>query len=294
MDNLKTGNWKEALKVAYTFLQAVFWWSIDKDGKSTFWFSDNNKEIQDIVNNVAQDPIQEQQAIIKLQSHIEREWWTKKKLWLCYAMSQIMNRLNQRDSTIKNLVDSKTEQQDKHIALMSQSVEPWDIIAINKSEKTAWDSLLTELHKWDIDASHVMMITKVDKQKGTVTFIHSTINKLSQPWQKWVEQEIDFSTYAKQFNGLAVAVLKPPVSDSNKQEYINNVIQKDGKPYDSLSAMSQALVKNNMYSNNNKYNCVELIAESFIPPKKRTHPADMIKECTPKYVTIAGKSIWWS
>jgi len=211
----------------------------------------------------------------------------KKKLWLAYALSHIQNRIQLHNPAIQSLVDEKPTNQEKNIALMAQSVQPWDIIAINKSEKKPWDNLLTDLKKWDIDSSHVMMVTKVDKAKWTVTFMHSTMDKISQPGQKGVEQEIDLTTYAQRQGKLAIAILKPPVSEDNRKEYINNVLSKDGKPYDSLSAASQWVTKTNLMNNNDKYNCVELIAESFIPAKKRAHPADMIQELTPKYVTIA-------
>ncbi|MEI7562781.1 MAG: hypothetical protein WCJ39_03575 [bacterium] len=62
---------------------------------------------------------------------------------------------------------------------MAQQVQPGDVLAINKSEKKAGDKLLTELADDDMDTSHVLIVTHVDADAGTITVAHSTASKLN-------------------------------------------------------------------------------------------------------------------
>jgi len=78
LENLKSGNRKEALTIAYDFLQNVLWWSTDSNGKHTFWFEWENKEIKNIINNVPNEKSKEENAVRDINSSIERTSWTKK------------------------------------------------------------------------------------------------------------------------------------------------------------------------------------------------------------------------
>lgn len=63
-----------------------------------------------------------------------------------------------------------------------------------------------------------------------------------------------------------------------------------------MAAASTALLNKNITQNNDKYNCVELIAQSFPDDtaqemKTWTHPSQFLQHLEPKYLTMAGKSI---
>jgi hypothetical protein len=62
---------------------------------------------------------------------------------------------------------------------MAQSVKPGDILAVNKSEQKTGDKLLTQLVDGDTDTSHVLVVTAVDPESGTITVAHSTGSKVN-------------------------------------------------------------------------------------------------------------------
>lgn len=303
-DALKQWNYSEAIAVLFDFLKGVMWPSSNPE--STFWFKDN-KEINEFINRLSKNV--DTMSVTELESQknkflwkIESTQWVKKKLWLTYAVSRLLDEIVVKKDPNKKRIKwssdwwSSKSANELAIARMAQSVQPWDILAVNKSEQKTWDKLLTWLSDGDIDSSHVLIVTSVDPEKGTITVAHSTGSKMNGSWSG-VETEVSLFQYADQFNALAIATLRPP--EWVATTLVNNVIAKNGSWYDKLAAVSTALTGSNLTKNNNNYNCVELIAQSFPSTvsserKDRTHPSQMLKAMNPAYVTIAGKWIWWS
>ncbi len=305
IDSLKSGDISWAFTSLFGFLQWVMWpW---EKLESTFWFKDN-KEIQDFLTRLSWN--YDKMSITQLEhqkdnliNKIESTTGVKRKLWLTYALSRLLDEIVVKKDTNKTwimwerngIIPDKTPNQCA-IARMAQQVKPGDVLAVNKSEQKMWDKLLTQLSDDDIDTSHVLIVTAVDPESGKITVAHSTQSKVNSSW-KWVETNLDFADYTKQFNGIAIAALRPP--EWTSEDLVKNVLSKDGKWYDEWAAASTALLWSNITKNNNKYNCVELIAQSFpdsvsVKRKNWTHPAQMLQELKPAYVTIAWKSIWWS
>lgn len=305
MNSLKSWDISGAFTSLFSFLQWVMWpW---QNPESTFWFKDN-KEIQDFLERLSKN--HDKMSITELENQknnlINKIDWisgVKRKLWLTYALSRLLDEIIvkkdpnklwmmwERDWKIANKTPNECA-----IARMSQQVKPGDIFAVNKSEQQMWDKLLTQLSDDDVDTSHVLIVTAVDPESGKITVAHSTWSKVNSSW-KWVETNLDFAQYTNQFNGIAIAALRPPEDIS--QDLVKNVLAKDGKWYDEWAATSTALLWSNITKNNDKYNCVELIAQSFpdtIYSKRKdwTHPSQMLQTLKPAYVTIAWKSIWWS
>jgi hypothetical protein len=298
---IKQWNYSEAITILFDFLKGVMWPSDNPE--STFWFKDN-KEINDFLEwlskNVDTMSITELESQKdKLFAKIESSQWIKKKLWLTYAVSRLLDEIVYKKEPNKKRMKwssdwwSNKTANELSIARMAQSVKPGDILAVNKSEQKTGDKLLTQLVDGDTDTSHVLVVTAVDPESGTITVAHSTGSKVNSTWSG-VETEVSFSQYADQFNGLAIATLRPPTWVANT--LVKNVLSKDGSWYDKFAAASTALTWSNFSNNNNNYNCVELIAQSFPnnvqnERKNRTHPSQMLKNMNPAYVTIAGKSI---
>lgn len=304
IDSLKSGDIKWAFTSLFWFIKWVMLPS--KDLESTFWFKDN-KEIKDFLWRLAQN--HDKMSITELENQknnlltrIESVWGIKRKLWLTYALSRLLDEIVIKRDPNKQWMKEHSDWSiwdhinKKSIAYMAQQVKPWDILAVNKSEQKMWDKLLTQLSDDDIDTSHVLIVTSVDSESWKITIAHSTWSKVNSSW-KWVEINLDLAQYTSQFNGIAIATLRPPewVSES----LVKNVLSKNGKWYDELAAASTALLWSNFSQNNDKYNCVELISQSFPDNisnkrKNRTHPSQILQELKITYVTIAWKSMWWS
>lgn len=302
IESVKSWNRTDALKNAYDFLMNVFGGGWGK-WVDFFWFN-NNKQIHEFINDLNTNNYSLAQLESKkqvLMDNINNTSGIKKKIWMTYALSHLLDHIvyskypeKSRMKWSSNNNSNKTYTQCS-IARMAQQVQPWDIIALNKSEQGTWDRLLTELTTGDLDASHVVIVTGVDPQSWTITIAHSTMNRLSQPGTKWVETNISLEHYANQFNGLAMVALNPPAEVDRKQ-LVENVIAKNNMPYDSFSAASEWVLKTNIASNNGKYNCAELIAESFgdhvsAKMRQRSHPAQMVASLQPKYVSLGWKSM---
>ncbi len=305
MESIKSWNRTDALKTAYDFLVNVFggWGGQWAD----FFRFKNNKQIHDFINDINTNNYSLAQLESKkrvLIDSINTTSGVKKKIWMTYALSHLLDHIVYSKYPEKSRMkwSSDTPSDKTHtqctIARMAQQVQPGDIIAVNKSEQKTGDKLLTELTTGDLDASHVIIVTGVDPERGTITIAHSTMNKISQPDTKWVEINISLEDYANQFNGLAMVALNPP-AEVDRTQLVNNVIAKNNMPYDSFAAASDWVLKTNIVANNGKYNCWELIAESFgdhvsAKMKQRSHPAQFVASLQPKYVSITGKSMGWS
>jgi len=305
IDSLKSGDISWAFTSLFWFLQWVMWPWEKMD--STFWFKDN-KEIQDFLTRLSWN--YDKMSLTELETQKDNlinkiEWvvWVKRKLWLTYALSRLLDEIVVKRDTKKTwimwerngIIPNKTPNECA-IARMAQQVKPGDVLAVNKSEQKMWDKLLTQLSDDDIDTSHVLIVTGVDPESWKITVAHSTQSKVNSSW-KWVETNLDFGEYTKQFHGIAIATLRPPEWTSDN--LVKNVLTKDGKWYDEWAAVSTALLWSNITKDNDKYNCVELISQSFpdnvsSKRKNRTHPSQMLENLKPSYVTIAWKSIWWS
>lgn len=305
INSLKTWNISDAFSSLFSYIQWVMWDS-EMATNDTVWFQDN-KEIQEYMDrlitnkdNYTIQQLKDQKNI--LQNKIDNISWTKRKISATYALSRLLDEISEKEyperwkkrrdwaSSISDKINNST------IGKMSQHVKPGDVLAVNKSEQKMWDKLLTQFTEWDFDTSHVLIVTAVDPESGKITVAHSTGSKLNSEWS-WVETNLDLAQYTNQFNGIAIATLRPPQWIS--ETLVKNVLSKDGKWYDSWAAASTALLWNNITKNNDKYNCVELIAQSFpdnVSNKRKswTHPSQMLQELQPTYVTIAGKSMWWS
>ncbi len=305
IESLKSWDISGAFTSLFSFLQWVMWpWQTPE---STFWFKDN-KEIQDFLTWLSEN--HDKMSITELENQKNNlmrkiEWISgvKSKLWLTYALSRLLDEIVVKKDPNKKWmmwtswgeISNKTANECT-IARMAQQVKPWDVLAVNKSEQKFWDKLLTQLSNDDIDTSHVLIVTAVDTESWKITVAHSTWSKVNSSWQ-WVETNLDLAEYTKQFHGIAIATLRPPEWIS--ETLVKNVLAKDGKWYDEWAAASTALLWSNLTQNNDKYNCVEFIAQSFpdsVSSKRKdwTHPSQMINTLPPVYVTVAWKSIWWS
>ena len=304
IESLKSWDISGAFTSLFSFLQWVMWpW---QNPESTFWFKDN-KEIQDFLERLSKN--HDTMSITELEKQknnlINKINWIsgiKRKLWLTYALSRLLDEIVVKKDPNKLWMKWHSDWaiwdhiNNMNIAKMAQHVKPWDVLAVNKSEQKFWDKLLTQLSDDDIDTSHVLIVTAVDPESGKITVAHSTWSKLNSSW-KWVETNVDLAQYTNQFNGIAIATLRPPEGVS--QDLVKNVLAKNGKWYDEWAAASTALLWSNITKNNDKYNCVELIAQSFpdtVSSKRKdwTHPSQMLQELKPVYVTVAWKSMWWS
>lgn len=302
---IKAWHISEAISIAFSFLKWVMWPGTGPEG--TFWFKDN-REVHDFILWLSQNV--DHLSIAELESQknnlankISSCSWVKRKIGLTYALSRLLDEIIYKKDTSKLWMrwssdDFSTSKSTNEciIARMAQQVQPGDILAINKSEKKTGDKLLTELTDDDLDTSHVLIVTHVDTNAGTITVAHSTTSKLNSKGS-WVETNVSFAEYADRFSALAIATLRPP--EWVASTLVQNVLAKDGKWYDKLAAASTALLWWNPVQNNNKYNCVELIAQSFPDSisstwKSWTHPSEMLQTMNPVYVTIAWKSMGWS
>lgn len=297
-------NWdiQWALSVFFDFVKGTMW-----DGwwpEWTFWF----KESEDITNFIGWLSMNADKLTIehlekqkdRLREEVNQTSGTKRKLWLTYALSRVLDHITWKrapnlfrwSSDEAGACDANTSA----IGRMAQRVKPWDILAINKSKQKAADKLLTQLVDDDMDTSHVLIVTNVDASSGEITVAHSTISKMNSRWSG-VETGVSLAKYTEQFHAVAIAALQPP--DNSGEELVRNVLQKNGRWYDKMAPISTAFLGDNIFGDNNKYNCVELIAQSFpdtitSSSKNWTHPSQMLQNLTPSYVTIAGKSIGWS
>lgn len=304
MESIKSGNYIDAFKSLFDFVKNILWPNDAND--NTFWFKDN-KEIQNFMIRLSKNI--DHLSIVELENQqknlinkIENTSGVKKKIGLTYALSRLLDEIVYKKHPNKSWMKWHSDGSvwdhinNINIAKMAQQVKPWDILAVNKSEQKIWDKLLTRLADDDLDTSHVLIVTAVDSESGKITVAHSTWSKVNSSW-KWVETNLDFAKYTNQFNGIAIAALRPPENIS--QDLVTNVLAKDSKWYDEWAAASTALLWSNITKNNDKYNCVELIAQSFpdsVSSKRKdwTHPSQMLQELKPTYVTVAWKSIWGS
>ena len=301
---LQAWNISEALSIAFSFFKWVMW---PGDGPEwTFWFKES-KEVHEFILWLSQNIDHLSVAELESQKNnlsdkISSCSGIKKKIGLTYALSRLVDEIvykkDPSKAWMKGWSDSLSSKSANEcaIARMAQQVLPGDVLAINKSEKKTGDKLLTELADDDMDTSHVLIVTHVDADAGTITVAHSTASKLNSKGS-WVETNVSFADYADRFNALSIAALRPPQWVASS--LVHNVLAKDGKWYDKLAAASTALLWKNLVQNNDKYNCVELIAQSFPDSvssrwKGWTHPSEMLQAMNPVYVTLAGKSIGWS
>lgn len=298
---LQAWNISEALSIAFSFFKWVMWSGTGPEW--TFWFKEN-KEVHAFVLWLSQNidnlsPAELESQKKNLSDKISSCSWVKRKLGLTYALSRLLDEIVYKNDDgkdwMKGWSDSSSSKSANAcaIARMAQQVQPGDVLAINKSEKKAGDKLLTELADDDMDTSHVLIVTHVDPDAGTITVAHSTASKLNSKGS-WVETNISFTAYADRFNALSIAALRPP--EWVASSLVQNVLAKDGNWYDNLAAVSTAVSWKNLTQNNNTFNCVELIAQSFPDSvssrwKGWTHPSEMLEAMNPVYVTIAGKSI---
>lgn len=308
IEDLKSWDFNKAMSTFFDFVKKLMW-PINKE--KVFRFRDspeiNNfiKELSDTVDNTADPAILVEKLQWKrdeLKIQIKNINWIRKKLWLTYALSRVLDELvyalDSNKSWMRWSSDSQIDKTSNElsIARMSQQVKLGDILVVNKTEQKIWDKLLTQLSDSDIDSSHVMIVTWVDGTTGEITVAHSTQSKVNSNGQ-WVEVNLSLSKYTEKFNGIAIASMSPPPWTADV--LIKNILEKDGKWYDNKAAASSALLGSNLVSNNNQYNCVELFTQSLPDNIKNdwkdiTQPSDIFKYLEPNYVTMTWKAVWWS
>lgn len=296
INKIKSYDFIGAMKSLFSYIEELLW-PTNLNIKETFWFS-NNKEINEFIEWIHHNKdtltISElNQYQESLQAKINNTKTIKRKIGLTYALSHIIDEISLQQKPDQLWRQKHKSENDIKISRMAQHVQKWDILAINKSEQKIGDKLLTSLSQDDLDTSHVLIITDVNPETGDITVAHSTASKINEKGAG-VETNVSLKEYCNQFNHIAIAVLNPP--SNNRDIIIHNIQQKDWKWYDNKAAASTAILWQNISHNNNEYNCVELIAESFPETVNKewrswTHPSQMMKYLEPKYVTIAGKQI---
>lgn len=280
----------KALRVAFDFISDVLWAK-----KTTKYFRfNNNKEIQDILNNAGNTVEDRNKAIsiLKTNIHSLQNWTntTKKRVWLATAMSRLQDYISLEEPKVKQLLASKSSQQEKNIALMAQQVEPWDMLVLNKLSTNFRDNALTKVIPGRIEANHIMMVQEVNKEIGEITIAHSSMNKANSKG-KWVEIWVNLLDYVRRYKGVGIAAIEPP-NDINRSQFVDSVKAKNWAKYDSRAAIFETLFKRNTVWKNEAYNCWELLRESMYPDSDTSfsHPAEFLEYCNPKYVTTAWKN----
>lgn len=253
--------------------------SIWSQPEEAFWFKNIQKSsyYHLLIETIYElSPEQLSKYTNQFQKEIDQTDKIRQKLLLTYIKSLCLDMI-----TIKSQSPEITT---THIQRMAQHIQPGDIILINKSKKNFADKLLLKYDTTSIDVSHAILVRDVNKQTGDITINHSTWHKIN--GGSWVETKVSFQDYAHQFKNLGIAVVRPP------QELVPDLIQntdnKDGKWFDYLAAIDDKVTYNH---EDNKYNCVELIAQSF--PKEKvpeywrqwTLPSDILKTFQSVYIT---------
>lgn len=253
--------------------------SIWSSPQEAFWFkniesSDSHKLLSSTIHQL--DIEQLDIYINNISQEINTLNTIHDKLLLTYIKSLCLN-----EKTIKS--NTKQEKMNK-MQLLAAQIQPWDIILVNKSEKNIADNLLLEYDTSSIDVSHAILIHDVNYNTWEININHSTGHKTT--WWSGVETQVPFQNYIKQFQKLGIAIVRPPHEIIN--ELIQNTDQKEWKKFDYWAVVKDKISKNNK---NEKYNCVELIAQSLPKDKvpkyrtERTIPSDILKTFNPFYVT---------
>lgn len=303
LEAIKSGDVSKVLKIGMAFLNDVLWDNKWKEWSSwSSWFEDN-KEIGEFIAKLKTEAstLSKEDLMKKKDEFLANlKWqeWTKRKIGMVFALSRVLDEICQKDPSKDRLkaIDKDGKPNPKPanelaIANMAQQVKPWDVLVVNKTEKVEADKLLTELRKDDLDASHVMIVTAVNPETGKITVAHSTTNKVNGEG-RWVELDVNLSDYTNKYSGITLATMRP-AEDKVAELLVKNVLAKKWAGYDQYSAASTALTGRNLFGKNNKYNCVELIAQSFpesvtADRKKRTHPSQVLENMDPVYIALAG------
>lgn len=253
--------------------------SIGSSPQEAFWFqhieySEYYTLLQSTIHKLTIEELG--QYIDHTKQEIENNNDIHQKLLLTYINSLCLN-----ETTLRS-----TEKKEKlsNIQLMIPHIRPGDIMLINKSQKNLADNLLLQYDTTPIEVSHAILISDVNYEAEEITISHSTGNKTT--WWAGVETRVSFKDYMKQFDKLWIAVVRPP------QEVVHDLIintdKKEGKKFDYSAVIKDKVIKN---KKNDKYNCVELIAQSLpidkIPEYRSqwTLPSDILKTFKPIYIT---------
>jgi hypothetical protein len=175
---------------------------------------------------------------------------------------------------------------------LADNVKPGQILLLNKkSDNSYWANLLRSYQSDNpVDFTHSVLVS--ENKNGEIMIIHSTIKKESGEWS-WVE-EIPLKYYLKKHKPIDILALDQ-TSEMNKKS-LEFAREKIGKWYDNKAAISTWLWKNWLSnsmiwdtSQNENYNCVELIAQAYKDNeqiKKITHPNDFLDYWifTPSYI----------
>jgi hypothetical protein len=152
-----------------------------------------------------------------------------------------------------------------------------------KSDTSSWANLLRSFEENNpVDYTHSVLVSQNEKWEPTI--IHSTMHKESEMWA-WVE-EIPLKEYLEKYQPSDILVLDQ--EESMKQKSINFARSKLWKWYDTKVAIAWWLGNTwvsfidsyvwNPYEND-VYNCVELIAQSYSDNekiKRISHPNDFL------------------
>ena len=296
-DKLKAGNITGALTDFFDLLGWVLWSNASQPFE---YFGDDIMTVSDDVskrihesnpdNKILEWQIQQFESLITSASIS-----IKRKLAYTAAMTECKNQLWKNKKTAEEWSSDRLTQQDpaERMQFLGQGkfMKAGDVVLVNKSPDKRWfgDRLLTETVEGDVNFSHSMLVSRVEDD-GTVWVTHSTMKKKD---GKSGVEEIKLSDYLQQFGSpsqTAIAVLAP--ADAMREKLVADVRTKIGKWYDRWAALSTGILWTNLFSSNDSYNCVELIAQ-HIPNntvRQFAHPSQFLssKLFTPTYLSVGG------
>lgn len=266
---IKKWNYFGAIKEWFRLIWALFWWNSNNPWYEQFRETGKNITFSSMdINNLVSH-------IEYLQAEVKNTSGVKKKLHLTKILSDAKN----------TLMDKKNpNEQLKTYDRVCKEVKAGQIILLNKkSDTSSWANLLRSFEENNpVDYTHSVLVSQNEKWEPTI--IHSTMHKESEMWA-WVE-EIPLKEYLEKYQPSDILVLDQ--EESMKQKSINFARSKLWKWYDTKVAIAWWLGNTwvsfidsyvwNPYEND-VYNCVELIAQSYSDNekiKRISHPNDFL------------------
>lgn len=163
------------------------------------------------------------------------------------------------------------------LQIIEKQLTIWSVILLNKQNAGAWGKMLQSIWDWDVDMTHVIVVTEM---WPPIKFSHATEHKFSNSSQSWIETNVPLWDYLK-WSYADIVITNPP--ETNKwilQQRLQNIKADEAFTYDKTAAIKWAVwVDNVNWKPAWKFNCGTYVQEVlWIDGKDLAVPGNWLKD----------------